>query len=145
MPVSLAVTLMLTAYLLVMGYLAAGLWILRRPPEQGIGRPVGRGARRPGAVTARWPGAVCARRGWPGLVRAVAGTALGGYLLLMVVLAGYSRVVARVDGHLLASALTGCAALTGVALPVFFLTSWLTVRRRGERRSGRRPTRSGPR
>jgi hypothetical protein len=125
MSFSLAAVLMLTTYLLVMGYLAAGLRILRRrPSEQAIGRPEGGGARRVGAGTAR--------SGWPGLVRTVAGTAAGGYLLLMAVAVGYYRGVARVGGHFLASAFTGCAALIGVALPVFFLASWLTVVRRGK-------------
>jgi hypothetical protein len=117
-----AVVLMLTSYLLVMGYLAAGLRMLRRPSEQ-ADRPEGRGVR---------VDAGTAEDGWLGLVRTVAGTALGGYLLLMAVVVGYYRGVARLGGHFLASAFTGCAALIGVALPVFFLASWLTVGRRGK-------------
>jgi hypothetical protein len=122
MAVSLAVVLMLTSYLLVMGYLAAGLRMLRRPSEQ-ADRPEGRGARVDAGTT---------EDGWLGLVRTVAGTALGGYLLLMALVVGYYRGVARLGGHFLASAFTGCAALIGVALPVFFLASWLTVGRWGK-------------
>lgn len=121
MSTSLAIALMLTAYLLVMGCLAAGLRILRTRPrcvrEQAVDRARVRGD-------------------WWGFVRIVAGTALGGYLLLMIVVVGYYRGVARVGSHFLASAFTGCAALLAIALPVFFLASWLTVRRRNNGRSG---------
>jgi hypothetical protein len=110
MPAALAATVMLIGYLLVMSYLGVGLWILRhhlREEETGA------------------PG------GWPGLVRRLAVTVLGGYLLLMAVVVGYYQGVARVGGHFVASAFTGCAALIGVALPAFLLASYLTVRRKG--------------
>ncbi|GAA4512610.1 hypothetical protein GCM10023191_078600 [Actinoallomurus oryzae] len=110
MPAALAAAVMLLGYLLTMGYLGAGLWILRR--DQGAG-PVG------------------AVGGLLGLVRRVAATVLGGYLLLMAVVVGYYQGVARVGGHFVASAFTGCAALIGVALPAFILASYLTVRRKG--------------
>lgn len=112
----LAVGVLLTAYVLVMGYLAAGLWILpadrRHPDGQAIDRTEG------------------AERGWRGFARRVVGTALGGYLLLMIVVVGYYYGVARLGGHFVASAFTGCAALLAVALLTFFLASWLTTRRR---------------
>ncbi|WP_324785276.1 DUF6256 family protein [Streptomyces sp. H51] len=111
---------MLVGYLLVMGCLAFGLHVLRR------------GARRPVPVPS-------GERGWPALIRKVAGTAVGGYLLLMAVVVGYYQGVARVGGHFLASAFTGCALLIGTALPVLLAASWVTERRaRASRRVRRR-------
>lgn len=103
----LNVALMLAGYLLVMGYLALGLRVLRRDTV----RPVPTG-----------------KRGWPVLIRKVAGTAVGGYVLLMGVVVGYYQGVARVGGHFLASAFTGCALLIGVTLPAFLTASWLAER-----------------
>ncbi|MET8681734.1 DUF6256 family protein [Streptomyces sp. NPDC004647] len=108
---------MLIGYLLVMGYLALGLRILRR-------RPVG--AWQP----SRRLSPVAMRRGWPGLIRQVGGSAVGGYVLLMAVVVGYYQGVARVGGRFLASAFTGAATLVGITLPVFLIASWLAVRRR---------------
>jgi hypothetical protein len=113
MPPALAAAVMLIGYLLVMSYLGVGLWILRhhlREQETGLAGAAG---------------------GWPGLVRRLAVTVLGGYLMLMAVAVGYYQGVARVGGHFVASAFTGCAALIGIALPVFLLASYLTVRRKG--------------
>nr|WP_189787146.1 DUF6256 family protein [Streptomyces capitiformicae] len=75
---------MLTGYLLVMGYLALGLLLLRRQspgPKEAAGKPERRLAKQlaPGAT----------RPGWPGLIRQVLGTAIGGYMLLMAVVVGY--------------------------------------------------------
>ncbi|GAA3379015.1 hypothetical protein GCM10020367_60870 [Streptomyces sannanensis] len=129
LPVSLNVGIMLTGYLLVMGYLAFGLRILRR-----YGAGPGRRAELPAPVTGR--------RGWSGLIRQVAGTAVGGYLLLMAVVVGYYHGVARVGGRFLMSAATGAALLVGIALPVFLIISWLVERRRHRRASraaGKRP------
>lgn len=106
---------MLSGYLLVMGYLAIGLLLLRRRPT---------GAWKP----SRRLSPVDMRRGWPGLIRQVAGTALGGYVLLMVVVVGYYQGVARLGGRFLASAFTGAAMLLGISLPVFLVVSWLVVR-----------------
>ncbi|WP_137992426.1 DUF6256 family protein [Streptomyces vilmorinianum] len=108
---------MLIGYLLVMGYLAIGLRILRR-------RPAG-AARVPRRFVV---GAT--RRGWPLLIRQVVGTAVGGYVLLMAVVVLYYQGVARLGGRFLASAFTGAATLVGITLPVFFLASWVVARRR---------------
>ncbi|MDN3293317.1 hypothetical protein QWM81_04480 [Streptomyces ficellus] len=124
LPLSLNIALMLTGYLLVMGYLGLGLWLLRRQPP---GTPERR--------LARQLAPAAGRRGWPGLVRQVLGTAVGGYLLLMAVVVGYYHGVARVGGRFLMSAFTGSALMAGVALPVFFAASWLVERRRGRRGS----------
>lgn len=109
---------MLAGYLLVMGYLALGLRVLRRDTA----RPVPTG-----------------KRGWPGLIRQVAGTAVGGYVLLMSVVVGYYQGVARVGGHFLASAFTGCVLLIGAALPVLLTASWLTERWHARPSGQRRP------
>lgn len=125
LPLPLNIGLMLTGYLLVMGYLALGLLLLRRQspgPEEPAGKPERRLAKQlaPGAT----------RPGWPGLIRQVLGTAIGGYTLLMAVVVGYYQGVARLDRRFLASAFTGSALLIGIALPVFFTASWLTERQR---------------
>jgi len=60
----------------------------------------------------------------------VAGTAVGGYLLLMAVVIGYYYGVARVGGDFVKSAFTGTAMLIGIALPLWGAASWLTERRR---------------
>jgi hypothetical protein len=106
--VPLTVGVMVTGYLLVMVYLACGLRILRR----GTPKPP------------------VAHRGWPGLVRQVVGTAMGGYLLLMAVVVGYYYGLARVAGRFLLSALTGGLLLIGISLPLFLGASWLEIRLR---------------
>ncbi|MBT2673480.1 hypothetical protein J7E95_22080 [Streptomyces sp. ISL-14] len=121
---------MLTGYLLVMGYLAVGLHLLRRH-RPGPGKATGKPERRLAKQLA--PGAP--RPGWPGLIRQVLGTAVGGYVLLMTVVVGYYHGVAHLGGRFLTSAFTGCALLVGIALPVFFTVSWLSERRRGKRGS----------
>lgn len=112
LPLSLNITLMVTGYVLVMAYLALGLGILRRRPSD---TPV------------------ATRRGWPGLVRQVVGTALGGYLLLMAVVVLYYGGVAHLGGRFLASAFTGGALLVGLAVPLFLAVSWVVVRLRQRR------------
>jgi hypothetical protein len=74
--------------------------------------------------------------GWTALARRYAGTALGGYLLLMAVVILYYYGVARVGGPFIASAFTGCALLIALTTPVFALASWLDGRRRA--RPGRK-------
>ena len=64
------------------------------------------------------------------LARHVAGTAVGGYLLLMAVVIAYYYGVARVGGDFIKSAFTGTAMLIGIALPLWRAASWLTERRR---------------
>ncbi len=73
---------------------------------------------------------------WTGLARRYAGTALGGYLVLMAVVILYYYGVARVGGAFIASAFTGCALLIALATPVFALASWLDGHRRA--RPGRK-------
>ncbi|UGY94473.1 DUF6256 family protein [Streptomyces gobiensis] len=124
MPLAQNISTMLVGYLLVMGILGLGLRILSRyPDERGrLARTAGRGV----------------SRGWAGLIRQVVGTAVGGYVLLMIVLVGhYFGIahlfgVAHLNGRVVASAVTGCAVLVAVVLPVFFIASWLVEwRRRG--------------
>ncbi|MBT2488948.1 hypothetical protein J7E96_10510 [Streptomyces sp. ISL-96] len=122
LPLALNIALMLIGYLLVVGYLAVGLRLQRRQSVR--------------------PARAARRRGWPGVVRQVVGTAVGGYVLLMVVVAGYYQGVAHLDGDLVTSAFTGAATLLGISLPVFFVVSWVVVRRgygkAASRRAGRR-------
>ena len=128
-------------YLLLMGALAAGLRLLRRDsgpagagregaPRPAPGRPgppeIPGPAGTPGPAATPGPPAA----GWIRLARRYAGTALGGYLLLMAVVILYYYGVARVGGPFIASAFTGCALLIALTTPVFALTSWLDVRRR---------------
>ncbi|MBT2423595.1 hypothetical protein J7F01_40305 [Streptomyces sp. ISL-22] len=125
LPLPLNIGLMLTGYLLVMGYLAVGLHLLRRQMP-GPERAAGKAERRLAKQLA--PGAP--RPGWPGLIRRVLGTVVGGYVLLMTVVVGYYHGVAQVGGRFLTSAFTGCALLVGIALPLFFTVSWLSERQR---------------
>jgi len=128
-PVSQALVPMLAGYLLIMAALGAGLRLLTRSkaggPQAGsrtAGRPEGP---RPAAGS---------RRGWLLLARHVAGTAVGGYLLLVAVVIAYYYGVARVAGDFITSAFTGTAMLIGLALPPWGAASWLTERR-GQRDS----------
>ena len=84
--------------------------------------------------------------GWLRLARLYAGTAIGGYLLLMAVVILYYYGVARVGGAFIESAFTGCALLIALTTPVFALASWLTVGRRDRaaRRRGPAPRRPRP-
>ena len=106
-------------YLLVMGALGTGLWLIRRHGE-------------PGAAGApdRQAGARDRRAGWPRLIRHYLGTAIGGYLLLMAVVILYYYGVTRVGGAFITSAFSGCALLIALAAPVFLAASWLTGRYR---------------
>jgi Family of unknown function (DUF6256) len=109
-------------YALLMAALAAGLMLLRRRPAV-PGPGPSQAASADGAA-----GPVA--RGWLRLVRHVAGTAAGGYLLLMAVVVGYYFGVARVSGNFIESAFTGCALLIGLSSPVFAAATWLVERRR---------------
>ena len=80
--------------------------------------------------------------GWRRLARHYAGTALGGYLVLMAVVVLYYYGVARVGGAFIRSAFTGCALVIVLSTPVFALASWLAERRR--RRVGQPPADPGP-
>jgi hypothetical protein len=108
-------------YLVVMGALGAGLWLIRRQPgDAAAAGPVAKAA--------------APRPDWLRLARHYAGTAAGGYLLLMAIVILYYYGVARVGGAFIASAFTGCALLIALSTPVFALASWLAERRR--RRAG---------
>lgn len=114
LPTALNISVMLTGYLLVMGALALGLRSMLRA---GVRPP------RPAAE----------RRGWSRLIAHVAGTAVGGYLLLVGVTAAYYYGVRQFDGGAVLSAVTGCATLIGITLPLFLAASWLAERRRRKR------------
>lgn len=116
----------ISGYVLLMAALALGLRLSRRPR-----RPP------PGRLGRRLPDWF--RHGWPRLLRHLAGTALGGYLLLMIVVIAYYYGVARVAGSFLDSAITGGLLLIGLSLPLFAGASWLTEQRL--RRAGRRTRR----
>jgi hypothetical protein len=116
-------------YLLLMGALGAGLWLIRRQHEDAAAT----GSRPdPEAGPAARPVATAAapRPDWLRLARHYAGTAIGGYLLLMAIVILYYYGVARVGGAFIVSAFTGCALLIALSTPVFALASWLTERRR---------------
>jgi hypothetical protein len=116
-----------TGYVLLMGVLAVGLWAARRRVR--AGRPLTR-------YTGRLD------RGWPAFLWHVLADALGGYLLLASVVVLYYYFVARVGSNFLDSAFSGSAVLLGLALPVFFAASWLSLRRRdGRAGRGQRPDR----
>ncbi len=115
---------MSAGYLILMSALGFGLRRLYRSrgtPSGDLKWPDGRRTTPPG------PGQ---RTGWAALVRRVAGTVIGGYLLLMAVVVAYYFGVARVGPGFLEGALTGTALLLGLAAPVFAALSWLTERRR---------------
>jgi Family of unknown function (DUF6256) len=120
---------MAAGYLVIMTVLAMGLRRPRAAVPDGTGPRGGTGAR----PSAQERSSAGTRGGWPALIRHMIGTAVGGYLVLCVVVVIYYYEVARVGGQFLWSAFTGTALLTGIALPVFAATSWL-VGRGGQRR-----------
>jgi hypothetical protein len=127
-------------YVLLMGALAAGLRRLRRDRIAVPGTWAEPGSAGGGAGSGR------AAPGWRPrlrLIRHVAATFAGGYLVLMAVVIAYYYGVARVNGNFLESAFTGCALLLGLSSPAFLAASWL-AERRGRRRPARRPHRRRP-
>jgi hypothetical protein len=113
---------MAAGYLILMSALGFGLRRLYRPA------PPGREERpAPARATPPGPGP---RAGWPALLRQVAGTVVGGYLVLMAVVVAYYSGVARDGPGFLESVVTGTALLLGLAAPVFAALSWLADRRR---------------
>ena len=90
-------------------------------PDRAPATPPGRGPATPPS-----PGQ---RTGRAALARQIAGTVIGGYLLLMAVIVAYYLGVAWVGPGFLESALTGTALLLGLAAPVFLALSWLAERR----------------
>ena len=136
---------MSAGYLILMSALGFGLHRLYRPrgapsgaePSPGQGEqpaqapatpPVKAPATTPGRVPAT-PSGPQPRTGRAALARQIAGTVIGGYLLLMAVIVAYYLGVARVGPGFLESALTGTALLLGLAAPVFVALSWLAERR----------------
>lgn len=137
-------------YLLVMGALGTGLWLIRRRPgdaaagsgqDREAAAAVGSGDRE-AAAAAGPAGTIGTARtigpapGWGRLIRYYLGTAIGGYLLLMAVVILYYYGVARVGGAFIASAFSGCALLIALTTPVYALASWLAER---HCRAGRQP------
>jgi Family of unknown function (DUF6256) len=136
---------MSAGYLILMSALGFGLRRLYRPrgAPSGAEPPPGQGeqpeqapATPPDNVPATPPGGAPATPPGPGqrtgraaLARQIAGTVIGGYLLLMAVIVAYYFGVARVGPGFLESALTGTALLLGLAAPVFVALSWLAERR----------------
>jgi hypothetical protein len=97
-------------------------------------RPAGRPARTPAgqvAVRSRLLAAVAPEPGWRRLAVFSLGTAVGGYLLLMVVIIAYyvGIGVPHSAGTFVPSAFSGCAMLIGLAAPVFAALSWLAARK----------------
>jgi hypothetical protein len=135
---------MIIGYVLIMGSLAAGLRLARRPEsaaqvaeDRGL---VGRPGLADGPGPAAGPGPAGRARhrlrladrlkpGWPRLIAQYLATAVGGYLLLMIIIILYYYLVAPVAGNFVRSAFTGCALLIGLSLPVFLALSWLAERK----------------
>ena len=139
---------MSAGYLILMSALAFGLRRLYRPrgapsgaepppgqgeqPEQAQPRRQaahGQAGRTPPGRAPATPPGPGQRTGRAALARQIAGTVIGGYLLLMAVIVAYYFGVARVGPGFLESALTGTALLLGLAAPVFVALSWLAERR----------------
>ena len=121
---------MATGYLVLMSALGFGLRRLYRPRGAPSGAEKWPDRRR---TTPPAPGQ---RTGWLALVRQVAGTVVGGYVLLMAVIVAYFLGVAKVGPGFLENALTGTLLVLGLAVPVFVALSWLTERRRRRSSSG---------
>jgi hypothetical protein len=124
-------------YLILMSALGFGLRRLYRPRgvPSGAQPPPGQGEQpeqAPATPPSRAPATPPGPRphtGRAALARQIAGTVIGGYLLLMAVIVAYYLGVARVGPGFLEDALTGTALLLGLATPVFAALSWLAERR----------------
>ncbi|TDC74968.1 DUF6256 family protein [Streptomyces hainanensis] len=68
------------------------------------------------------------RRGWPELIRQLALTYVGGWLLLMVVILCYYGGLARHRPDFAVHAATGTLSLMGLTFPFFLAVTWLTTR-----------------
>lgn len=97
-------------------------------PNAPAGVPPAREARR-ATARARLRAIVAPEPGWRRFVIHYLGTAVGGYLLLMVVIIGYYFGISPVAGNFVQSAFSGCALLIGLATPVFIALSWLVERK----------------
>jgi hypothetical protein len=136
---------MSAGYLILMSALGFGLFRLYRPrgapsgaepppgqgeqPAQAPATPAGSVQATPPATPSATPPSPGQRTGRAALARQIAGTVIGGYVLLMAVIVAYYFGVARVGPGFLESALTGTALLLGLAAPVFVALSWLAERR----------------
>jgi len=137
---------MVVGYALIMGALAIGLRIVRRsgkgkaggaaetPGAADGGRPADPPAPAPEgqvAVRSRLLAVAAPQPGWRRLAVFSLGTAVGGYLLLMVVIIAYyvGIGVPHSAGTFVPSAFSGCAMLIGLAAPVFAALSWLAARK----------------
>jgi hypothetical protein len=136
---------MSAGYLILMSALGFGLRRLYRPrgapsraqsppgegerPEQVPATPQSRVPATPPSRVPATPPGPRPRTGRAALARQIAGTVIGGYLLLMAVIVAYYFGVARVGPGFLEGALTGTALLLGLATPVFAALSWLAERR----------------
>jgi hypothetical protein len=136
---------MSAGYLILMSALGFGLFRLYRPrgapsgaepppgqgeqPAQAPATPAGSVEATPPATPSATPPSPGQRTGRAALARQIAGTVIGGYVLLMAVIVAYYFGVARVGPGFLESALTGTALLLGLAAPVFVALSWLAERR----------------
>ena len=115
---------MVAGYVLVMGTLGIGLRLARRSARAGAA----------GAADVTHPGQPAGQPnpapepGWRRFVLHYLGTAVGGYLLLIVVIIGYYFGISPVAGNFVHSAFSGCALLIGLATPVFIALSWLVER-----------------
>ncbi len=122
---------MAAGYLIWMSAPGFGLYRLYRPrgSPSGAGPPPIQERSTPPSQEPATPPAPGQRTGRAALLRQIAGTVIGGYLLLMAVIVAYYFGVARVGPGFLESALTGTALLLGLAAPVFAALSWLAERR----------------
>jgi hypothetical protein len=136
---------MVVGYVLIMGALAIGLRIVQRSGKGRAGaaetlgaadgrRPAGPPAPAPEgqvAVRSRLLAVAAPQPGWRRLAVFSLGTAVGGYLLLMVVIIAYyvGIGVPHSAGTFVPSAFSGCAMLIGLAAPVFAGLSWLAARK----------------
>jgi hypothetical protein len=99
----------------------------RAPSRSATGAP----AARPGPVSrarADLRTATSLKPGWPRLILHYVGTAVGGYLLLMIILVLYYQFVSTFGGNFIASGFSGCGLLLGLSAPVFLALSWLAER-----------------
>jgi Family of unknown function (DUF6256) len=120
---------MAAGYLILMSAFGLGLYRLYHPratPPAEHPPAAGPPAEHPPAAT---PPVPVQRTGRAALVRRIASTVIGGYLLLIAVIVAYYYGVAKVGPGFLEQALTGTALLLGLAAPVFAALSWLAERR----------------
>ncbi|TDC67928.1 DUF6256 family protein [Streptomyces hainanensis] len=97
-------------YVLVMIYLRVGVRLVREDPD--------------GHPRRRHP----ERAGWPEFARQLAGTFVGGWLLLMVVVVGYFGGLARHNFDFVKDATTGTLSLMAVVYPLFLGLAWVRSR-----------------